>query len=207
MKYFVETTKSQSFKRKIKTNRRGENYDSNARKNKKNISLLSRLKLSRFKYVETISINTPWFDEDIAKLEGFEKLGREMGSLFNLIRPKKNEIRRRENAIKQLNDIIKEKNLAIKFHNFGSFLLDLYLPESDLDFVVIHQNKYISELDVLFDLKSIFKYYRSYYSNAFVITAKVPVLKTYDIENGIDIDITYLFNIEQIKTLMKTRPK
>ena len=167
-----------------------------------NINNLSELECQNISINETskdFSKSPPWITDKVKSEHGYLKLHYEIEAFYNFIKPTEYENSLREYTIKIIKNAIKSEYPDWLVKTFGSYAVNLHLPTSDIDIVVIdnqkneieniNNNNRLSSNDMMIKIKSILtkKNLVSYIS---IINARVPVIKATIAETNINVDIS-----------------
>lgn len=134
--------------------------------------------------------NIPWMTEEIRNARGFNKLHLEIIAFTKLIEPTKQENQLREDSIKMVKNAIKEEYPTWTIKAFGSYPVQLHLPDSDVDLVVIvPEEEFVNEEQIFNKLENIL-ISEKLVSYCRYIKAKVPILKSIIKKTEINVDIT-----------------
>eukprot|EP00340_Litonotus_pictus_P011694 CAMPEP_0170535868 /NCGR_PEP_ID=MMETSP0209-20121228/101835_1 /TAXON_ID=665100 ORGANISM="Litonotus pictus, Strain P1" /NCGR_SAMPLE_ID=MMETSP0209 /ASSEMBLY_ACC=CAM_ASM_000301 /LENGTH=403 /DNA_ID=CAMNT_0010837175 /DNA_START=1613 /DNA_END=2824 /DNA_ORIENTATION=- len=132
----------------------------------------------------------PWMTDDIKNSDGVIKLSKEIIEFTKLVEPTKEENLLREKTLSILKGIFKAEFPGWKVKAFGSYPVNLHLPDSDIDIVIIpdshstySEDQVFNKIDLILKRKKLVKYCQ-------IIKAKVPILKAIINETSINVDIT-----------------
>lgn len=144
----------------------------------------------------------PWITNKTILSSGIEKLNNEILDFYDLIKPTNSENALKEKTFYQFQKIIKNKWPNWKAHIFGSFPVNLHLPDSDIDVCVVLEKtctsnnfdsllremiipKSVTLENIYFELKN-----NKFGENLTLIGASVPIIKGRCKETGVKMDIS-----------------
>lgn len=131
-----------------------------------------------------------WMNENIKKSYGYSKLHNEILSFYNFIKPTKEEDELRNKTYNIIRCAIISKFPLFEVSLYGSFPLNIHLPDSDIDIVVLTNNENMFSDETLFNEIKSSIYNRNISKSIKKIDAKVPILKVLVEETGIEVDIS-----------------
>lgn len=166
--------------------------------NKNNLSDSNALKLTQIKNEKEIPLQQlkrriPWMSEKTRVSNGLIKLHNEILDFYEFIKPKEQENIKRDDTINLFKQLIQDKWPSWKVKVFGSYPLELHLPDSDIDLVVFKDNssnrKYISDTE---HLEMIYEELvkRNFVNQIRLVDARVPIIKARCRITGICFDIS-----------------
>lgn len=132
------------------------------------------------------------------KLSGLEEL---LQDVFLILQPKPSDYHNRRDLVRVFNEIAKElygKSDHPAVEEFGSFVMDLFSPTSDLDLSVNFSND-AAEYPRDKKIKALRKFLKKFYalqsrghvsSVKPIFSARVPILKVVDAGTGVECDIS-----------------
>lgn len=126
------------------------------------------------------------------RLQGTEKLNQELYNFYHLLSPHSEEIKIRNFLTKKMKDFIAEALPKFKFESFGSSECKLYLPSSDIDILLVNEEKDVVPNKTLTHLGNLLRNNCDFIDQTYVIhirTARVPILKCRDRFFGFEFDI------------------
>lgn len=149
----------------------------------------------------------PWISKSTRLIKNPNlRLHNEIIDLYNYLKPKDNLEKIRKIVIEKLDSYLKSFNIEYKIYPFGSHETKLYLPNSDIDLVIINNNLSVKKL-----INKIGKCIKSntngYYNNIeIVLSAKIPIIKFTDTEYNVQIDIVFnaFDGVKMLKIIKKT---
>ena len=135
------------------------------------------------------TIDFPWLSERSTNERGMLKLHWEIIEFYEFIKPTSEEDLIREKTIRNLKDLIKEHFPDLKVKKFGSFPNKIHLPDSDVDIVVLSENK---SMDQTKTLKKITQKLIDHEMVDFIkiIEARVPIIRATIKNTKINMDIS-----------------
>ena len=143
----------------------------------------------------------PWLNrpEYITVSAGL-RLHMEICDFFDFVRPQKFEETVREHLIDRLQDLVRTSSPDYSVHCFGSFAAGLYLPNADMD-VVVMSNSYIHRREPILCQSStkLYKFSRFISESGIakagsvdvIAHAKVPLVKFVDNRTNIRVDMSF----------------
>lgn len=138
------------------------------------------------------------------------RLHNEIIDFYNHVKPSEATNSARHKCFLRVKDIL-EKDIAGSFVGaFGSFATQLYLPNSDVDLVIINENYSAAELIKL--TKRALKAHAPLFTNIEAVQAKVPVVKFSMEEARIEFDITFnestgITNAREVISALQAHPE
>lgn len=135
----------------------------------------------------------PWIkDHDhLKEIEIADWLTEEMKDFVNYISPSKKEIETRNRIIDGLKLAIKEYWPECTAHVFGLSATDLYLPELDIDMVVVLRSGTYEERSRLYQLSLRLRQLKLATKIEVIAKTKVPIIKFVDPQLGVHVDISF----------------
>lgn len=130
---------------------------------------------------EEISPNevTPWLTNDTKIIKNPQiRLHNEIVDFFYYIKPKRKEHNEKVHYVKELIKIVEDGLPGCKMYPHGSFITELYIPNSDIDLVIIDYDKDVNVL--ISDVKNLLRNYSNYKDIRTIKNAKVPLIKFYE---------------------------
>ncbi len=166
----------------------------------KKLRLVTSEKSKKFR--KQIKTKLPWISKNTEQAEKALKFHFEIFDFLDFITPSQAENNKRLRTYFLLHSLINKRWPTWKLHVYGSFLVNLHLKNSDIDFTVLRSSNLnfstdnfsdydeISDWEMLkcihdFLLESLF----SLKENTKLISAKVPIIKCVCAETGIHIDL------------------
>lgn len=134
-----------------------------------------------------------WLRKDHSREETTDSwLTKEIEDFIAYISPSEAEIRKRNEVVRRVADTIRELWPEAQVRLFGSFASGIYLPNADLDLVVLSKLGYqynheyrIRELASVLQQKNITKQMKV------IANTRVPIIKFEDRETGLPVDISF----------------
>lgn len=126
------------------------------------------------------------------RLQGTEKLNQELYNLYLTLSPHNEEVKIRNFLTNRMKDFIAKVLPNFKFQSFGSTECKLYLPSSDIDILLVCDQKDVIPNKTLTHLGNILRKDCDFIDQTYVIhirTARVPILKCRDKFFGFEFDI------------------
>lgn len=126
------------------------------------------------------------------RLEGTEKLNKELLNLYHLLLPHKDEIRIREYLTNKMKSFVLSFFPSFKLESFGSSECNMYLPTSDIDILLVNEEKDVIPNKVLTQLSTLLRKDCDFIDPTYIIhisKARVPILKCRDKCFGYEFDI------------------
>ncbi|KAL9012421.1 MAG: hypothetical protein Q9173_002807 [Seirophora scorigena] len=144
---------------------------------------------------------TPWLVADHRSTEnpGF-RLHKEICDFYEYVKPQKHEQILREDLLQRLQVAIKKQLPDCHLYCFGSFAAEMYLPNADMDLVVISSTFRRSGQRVACQTHSqMFRFAHhleqagvaTYGSTQVIFKAKVPLVKFIDQMTGLQVDVSF----------------
>ncbi|KAL8861475.1 MAG: hypothetical protein Q9178_001999 [Gyalolechia marmorata] len=144
---------------------------------------------------------TPWLVDDHrpTEMSGF-RLHKEICDFYEFVRPQRYEHTIREDLLKRLQIVLAKQLPDCSIHCFGSFAAAMYLPNADMDLVVISESFKSSGRRVAAQSGNQMRNIAGYLqeigfakpgSVEVIPSAKVPLVKFVDQMTGIRIDISF----------------
>lgn len=93
--------------------------------------------------------NYPWLKDKTKSMQGMIKLHHEIMDFYEFIKPTEEEDEKRNHTFQILYDLLKEHWPELKVKKFGSYPNKLHLPDSDVDIVVLSENKDMDQTKIL----------------------------------------------------------
>ncbi|KAL8729939.1 MAG: hypothetical protein Q9166_004384 [cf. Caloplaca sp. 2 TL-2023] len=145
--------------------------------------------------------STPWLivDHRATKNSGF-RLHKEVCDFYEFVRPQKYEQFIREDLLQRLQTVIGKQLPECSIHCFGSFAAAMYLPNADMDLVIISKTFRTSGLRVACQSSTQMHKFAHYLqqigmaergSVEVIPSAKVPLVKFVDQMTGIRVDVSF----------------
>lgn len=125
------------------------------------------------------------------QLPAIEKLNLELYTLYKQLSPKPEELFLRKKLIKQLTEFLQEILPDFKIHTFGSSRCNTFLPNSDVDIVLMNDSKDIVPNKILRLIASKAEK-ASFLDQSYILhvrQARVPILKLREKNYGLEFDI------------------
>ncbi|KAL8651944.1 MAG: hypothetical protein Q9210_002981 [Variospora velana] len=144
---------------------------------------------------------TPWLVADHRSTEnpGF-RLHKEICDFYEYVKPQKHEQIIREDLLQRLQTAIKKKLPDCDLYCFGSFAAEMYLPNADMDLVVISSTfRRLGQRVACQTQSQMFQFAHhlekagvaAYGSTQVIFKAKVPLVKFVDQMTGIQVDVSF----------------
>lgn len=146
--------------------------------------------------------STPWMRarKDRASLNTSSILHHEILDLYDYLQPQKFENELRENMVEEIEHCVHSAIPGARVYFFGSFAAGTYLPEGDMDLVVLSR-RYLDtgEPSIRQSFTALRKFGDALQRNGLVKTgsmaiiskARVPIIKYVDRRTGIRVDISF----------------
>jgi DNA polymerase sigma len=133
----------------------------------------------------------PWMNEKIRTERGHLKLHYEIKSFYNFIKPTKEEMKLRKNSVKEIKIIIKSHFPEWTVKSFGSFNTNLDLPDSDIDIIILQDEKngVLTNEKMLEKIKRVLIEENSV-NYVQIIKSRVPIIKANLKSTNVNIDIS-----------------
>jgi non-canonical poly(A) RNA polymerase PAPD5/7 len=151
------------------------------------ISFPKKAKIEKKITPDEINRKYPWLTKRTKKLKGMLRLDSEIYDFFNFIKPTEEENDIRMRTFNIVREVVKEINPNWKVKKFGSFPTQIHLPDSDVDIIILTEEK-IDSTKLLKKIRN--KFIDSNcveYIN--LIEARVPIIRATMKETKINIDI------------------
>lgn len=133
----------------------------------------------------------PWMTDSTKSIRSSKmRLHNEIIEFYDFVKPKMEDFDLRIATYKKIKHIFESRIPNSCLMAFGSFASKLYLPQSDIDLVLLSPN-YDQQALMKKAKKVIYSNPEVFCNIAVITTAKVPLIKCVDIETGIDIDISF----------------
>lgn len=142
---------------------------------------------------------TPWIPDDEAYGSGAFRLHQEICDYYFFVQPKNFEKAVRQDLLDRLQGLVRRYDPDWSLYCFGSFAAGLYLPNADMDVVVMSWQFRRSGRNGIAQnyhkLQKIANYFATHIAIAdsieVISSAKVPLIKFADAKTGINIDISF----------------
>lgn len=131
----------------------------------------------------------PWMP---SRRDKYVSLEQEIQDFSLWVQPTRKERQLREESIHRLQVLVQEtfeRDPDVTCHNFGSFFLNLFLPGSDLDFVVMGAAE--SSYNPLRRLATSIRNKRYASAMQLIENTRVPIVKYTDIKTSVECDISF----------------
>ena len=155
---------------------------------------------------------TPWMTKRTADIRNPNiRLHMEIIDFYNYIAPTKGDNENRFLAYEKVRKIIEQAIPGTKLLPFGSYITQVYLPNSDVDLVLMSEEEDKNKL--LRKCSKVILKDTSVFSNVEVVKgARIPIIKFTESESQIEFDITFnevggLAVLEEIKKAFQTHPE
>ena len=142
---------------------------------------------------------TPWIPDDKSYGNGALRLHQEICDYYDFVKPKGFEKDVRQDLLDRLQALVRRYDPDWSLYCFGSFAAGLYLPNADMDVVIISWQFRRSGRSGIAQnyhkLQKIANYFASHIAMAdsieVISSAKVPLIKFADAKTGINVDISF----------------
>lgn len=132
----------------------------------------------------------PWMREETASIQNPNfRLHNEIIDFYNYIRPSEESARLRQEAFDRVRSALEKELEGSSVLCFGSFATQLYLPQSDVDIVLLHDT--LSGEALTKRVKRILKANPELFLNVDSIKAKVPVIKFTEATSRLEFDLSF----------------
>ncbi|KAK7207691.1 hypothetical protein BZA70DRAFT_22263 [Myxozyma melibiosi] len=118
-------------------------------------------------------------------------LHKEILDFVDFISPDAAEVQARAAAVARIQSCVKGLWLDATVCVFGSYATNLYLPDSDIDLVIISDKGTYTSKSNLYQLANALKAARIAINVEVIAKARVPIIKFTDRESGINIDVSF----------------
>lgn len=156
-------------------------------------------------------VAAPWLTHQTRRiLNPNYRLHNEIIDFYKYIKPTEETNGTRERCFAQIKQVLEHAIPNSFVGSFGSFATQLYLPNSDVDLVILHDQMSIPELMKL--TKRALKAKPETFSNIDVVNAKVPLIKFTMKEANLEFDITFneskgITNAQEVITALQVHPE
>jgi len=143
----------------------------------------------------------PWLNRsNLLTINAGFRLHKEICDYYDFVKPQKYEQVIREELLSRLQNVLSKHFPNCRVHSFGSFAAGLYLPNADMDVVVISNDFQGWGQKILCQSHNQMNKLRQFILNSglaadqhidVVIGAKVPLLKFVDRVTGLNVDISF----------------
>ena len=154
----------------------------------------------------------PWLTEATLSIKYPSiRLHNEILDFYHYIRPFDQEHKARLSALEKIQKIVANEISETKLIPFGSFVTKMYLPNSDVDVVMV--SKTLDKNQLIKKMSQVIKRYPSVFTNVEVLKhARVPLIKFTHAETNIEFDVTFneesgLKCIEYMKQALQVHPE
>lgn len=154
----------------------------------------------------------PWLSDSTSTIcNPNVRLHNEIIEFYDYIRPKNSEHKKRTEIYTLIKNLLEEEIPGSTLLAFGSFCTKLYLPNSDVDLVLIH--KEIDKDRLLNKVKKVLKKNTELFEHLEILqNAKVPIIKFTHAPSAVDFDITFnelsgVRNAEEVKNAIQIHPE
>ncbi|CAD8138351.1 unnamed protein product [Paramecium octaurelia] len=147
---------------------------------------------------------TPWFSQKTASIKHPTiRFHNEIIEFYDYISPTIEEHRKREQALMRVETFVKECVSQVDIQAFGSFKTKLYLPNADIDVVMIDKN--ISAKELYKKVAQNLMKSDKFENVNLIANAKVPIIKFFEVETSYQFDISFnqMDGIRQIDEIQK----
>jgi non-canonical poly(A) RNA polymerase PAPD5/7 len=155
--------------------------------------------------IETEMQLAPWISKSTLRIKNtLIRFHNEIIDFSKYVSPSEEEHLKREAAFQKLKTIVTDLLPDAQVHCFGSFVTKVYLPNADIDLVVLKPNTPNST--ILHKLaKVLMKRSEDYGQIQVIKSAKVPLIKLVDKQNNLNFDISFnkLDGVNQIREVEK----
>lgn len=142
---------------------------------------------------------TPWIAVDHAYKNNAIGLHQEICDYYDYVQPKDFEKSVRQDLLDRLDDLVHRYDPDWSLHCFGSFAAGIYLPNADMDVVIMSWQFRRSGRNGIAQnyhkLQKIANYFAKHIAVAdsveVIASAKVPLIKFADAKTGINVDISF----------------
>jgi len=146
----------------------------------------------------------PWMSNATSKIENTTlRLHNEIMDFVEYIGPSKKEDALRKKSFEKLVETIRKDIPGATVKPFGSFVTNLYLPQSDIDIAVIEPT--FGAQTLLGKVAKIFMKHQDYECVNVIRSAKVPLVKIVERSTGLNFDISFnkMDGINQIQEIQR----
>ncbi|ODV60128.1 Nucleotidyltransferase, partial [Ascoidea rubescens DSM 1968] len=144
---------------------------------------------------ESLNIDYPWIKKhnNIHLIEFPDWLSSEIRDFVNYVSPTKDEIIKRNTCFNKVRNLIASNIPNSHVHVFGSFAADLYLPDSDIDMVVICDDtiSYPDTKSLLFKVASLLRNEKITSFMETITKTAVPIIRIKEKFSNLKIDISF----------------
>jgi non-canonical poly(A) RNA polymerase PAPD5/7 len=154
----------------------------------------------------------PWLNERTKSIKNPNvRFHCEIIDFYQYISPKKEDHMLRISAVDKIKKIIEDGISDCSLIPFGSFVTQLYLPNSDVDMVLM--SKVHNKQTLLTKASKIVKKSPDVFTNVEILkNARVPIIKFTEAETGVDFDICFneeggLLNIDEFMQAFEIHPE
>ncbi|KAL8818995.1 MAG: hypothetical protein Q9191_007824 [Dirinaria sp. TL-2023a] len=143
---------------------------------------------------------TPWLIHSAARTEnpGF-RLHKEICDFYDFVKPQRFEQLVREDLLQRVDEVVRSELPSCRVHCFGSFAAGLYLPNSDMDLVIISNEFRDHGRKVTCQTNSSMHRFANFLRSTIaeqgsietITGAKVPIIKFVDRITAIRVDISF----------------
>lgn len=139
------------------------------------------------------------------------RLHNEIIEFYEYIKPSQEKHKIRTDVYKQIKALMEEEIPGSTLLAFGSFCTRLYLPNSDVDLVLVHDQ--FDKTKLISKAKNVLKKHSELFENLEVLlNAKVPIIKFTHASSNVDFDITFnelsgVQNAEEVKKALEIHPE
>lgn len=155
---------------------------------------------------------TPWLSNATKSIKSPNiRLHNEIVEFYEYIRPKEEEHAVRLAALDKIKAIVESAIPDTSLTPFGSFVTKLYLPNSDVDVVMISKTHDKNQL--IKKMSHVIKNNPGVFTNVEILKhARVPLIKFTEAETNVEFDVTFneesgLNNIEYMKQALRVHPE
>ena len=143
---------------------------------------------------------TPWYNPSSMNLNesALDRLNKEVHVFYHYVRPTQAEDAVRHDLVKRLSTFVQQRFPGDDAYHFGSFAAGIYLPDADMDLVILssrnsRQKKKESIKGKVYNMKSLLLSNNiARPGSAIAIpNAKVPIVKYVDQKTGLRVDISF----------------
>lgn len=153
------------------------------------------------KHNGSASASMPWCTVDHGNVEDTGvRLHKEIADFYHYAKPRDFENAIRQNLVTRVGDFLKRRYADAEVRFFGSFAAGLYLPNADMDLVVLSRTYKNGGYPVLGQSKKLLYRFANDLTSAslarpgstvVIAGAKVPIVKYVDMKTGLKVDISF----------------
>ena len=136
------------------------------------------------------SLAAPWLTDATAKIGNPNfRLHNEIIDFYNYVKPSETTNLKRFDAFSKIKAILEDEIEGSSVLCFGSFATQLYLPQSDVDLVILNDS--LTNDVLIKKTKKVMNRYPDVFLNVDEIKSKVPIIKFTEEESGVEFDISF----------------